>query len=429
MTDWGHNSAFEAIWRSSGGLKLPSILLNGAGNVTRYNNKVPTKPEDVPKTYTIHFEPPDPPRGRPKRYLLRLIISFDSTFIFSIDNHVLKVVASDFVPIKPYTTTSVLVGIGQRYHVIVEARPLPNDGDPPPSDGNFWIRTWKADCFGFNQNLASPGYEKTGLLRYHESDSYPTSSAWQGIPFRCSDEDYINLQPVLRWNVSKPRVNDRYGGVGENFTVQLRPSPEIFPLALFSIGGDEFNHLRIDYGDPTFLHLNYTGKWNPLAVVVPEDYTDSSWVYLVLKGRPGNTFGAHPIHLHGHDFAILQQIENPNFPEQLSLKYDNPPRRDVVLLPNNDYAVIAFKTDNPGIWLMHRHIAFHASFGLAMQILERRQAAADIWPNFKKSDALRQAQRGCDNWNAWWGNCKNWWPGEGKSCGIGDSGFAPDSGI
>ena len=44
------------------------------------------------------------------------------------------------------------------------------------------------------------------------------------------------------------------------------------------------------------------------------------------------------IHLHGHDFAILQQISNARFPEGLSLKLDNPPRRDVVLMPNDGYA-------------------------------------------------------------------------------------------
>ena len=47
------------------------------------------------------------------RYLLRLInTSVDSTFIFSIDGHNLTVIGMDFVPIEPYTNTSVLIGIG-----------------------------------------------------------------------------------------------------------------------------------------------------------------------------------------------------------------------------------------------------------------------------------------------------------------------------
>lgn len=35
--------------------------------------------------------------------------------------------------------------------------------------------------------------------------------------------------------------------------------------------------------------------------------------------------------------------------------------------------------NNPGTWLMHCHIAYYASFGLAMQIMERQKAAAEIW--------------------------------------------------
>ena len=61
--------------------------------------------------------------GRPKRYLLRLInTAFASTYVFTIDNHYLQVVGADFVPMHNFTATSVLVGIGQRYHVIVEAK-------------------------------------------------------------------------------------------------------------------------------------------------------------------------------------------------------------------------------------------------------------------------------------------------------------------
>ncbi|KAI9770556.1 MAG: hypothetical protein M1840_003146 [Geoglossum simile] len=122
LTDWGHNSAFEAIQTK---LENPSILLNGTGNVTRYNNNVPA-PLRIPAPYTIHFDRPK--KGVAKRYLLRIInTSFDSTFVFSIDNHILEIVESDFVPIHPYRNTSVLIGIGQRYHVIVRRTPNPTE--------------------------------------------------------------------------------------------------------------------------------------------------------------------------------------------------------------------------------------------------------------------------------------------------------------
>ena len=72
--------------------------------------------------------------------------------------------------------------------------------------------------------------------------------------------------------------------------------------------------------------------------------------------------------------------------------------------------VIAFKADNPGNWLMHCHIATHASQGLGLQILERQADADKIWPH-GNSHALDEANRVCKNWKAWHSDCHNWWPG------------------
>lgn len=70
-----------------------------------------------------------------------------------------------------------------------------------------------------------------------------------------------------------------------------------------------------------------------------------------------------------------------------------------MLLPNDGFVVIAFKSDNPGSWLMHCHIARHASEGLALQILERQHDASKLIP--KKSPAMKEAQRVCRNWDHW----------------------------
>ena len=126
----------------------------------------------------------------------------------------------------------------------------------------------------------------------------------------------------------------------------------------------------------------------------PEDFNAKDWVFMVIE----SSLGGHPIHLHGHDFAILR-VSNTTFSptEKVSLNRNNPPRRDVVLLPSGGYVVIAFKADNPGTWLVHCHIAFHVSDGLGFQILEDREAAAALWP--PGSPAITEAQRVCRNWD------------------------------
>lgn len=68
-------------------------------------------------------------------------------------------------------------------------------------------------------------------------------------------------------------------------------------------------------------------------------------------------------------------------------------------MPEGGFIIIAFKADNPGSWLMHCHIAVHASMGLALQILERQADAAEMWP--KASPAAQEAATLCSSWNDW----------------------------
>jgi len=68
-------------------------------------------------------------------------------------------------------------------------------------------------------------------------------------------------------------------------------------------------------------------------------------------------------------------------------------------MPNNGFIIIAFKADNPGSWLLHCHIAEHASKGLALQILERQADAAKMWP--PGSPVIEEAATLCSSWTAW----------------------------
>jgi len=68
-------------------------------------------------------------------------------------------------------------------------------------------------------------------------------------------------------------------------------------------------------------------------------------------------------------------------------------------MPASGFIIVAFKADNPGSWLMHCHIAQHASAGLALQILERQEDAAAMWP--KASPAAQVAATLCSSWNEW----------------------------
>jgi Multicopper oxidase len=122
---------------------------------------------------------------------------------------------------------------------------------------------------------------------------------------------------------------------------------------------------RINFSEPTILDLNRTEWPNYLDVITADEVGEDQWIWLLITApddvpSDGSRLfvpAAHPMHLHGHDFALLKQSstnwEIDKKTTELNcrgegIKCDNPPRRDVALLPASGYLIIAFKADNPG---------------------------------------------------------------------------------
>jgi hypothetical protein len=104
----------------------------------------------------------------------------------------------------------------------------------------------------------------------------------------------------------------------------------------------------------------------------------------------------HPIHLHGHDFYVLDQQAGVPWSGDISrLITSNPIRRDTATLPAQGYLVLAFESDNPGAWLMHCHIPFHIAGGLGVQFLERTDEIVSA------NGGLAGVQDGCKSWTKW----------------------------
>jgi len=133
------------------------------------------------------------------RYLLRLVNhSVTTTYIFSIDGHNLTVIEADFVPIEPYTTNHVLLAVGQRYHVVVEATPHVYN-----RKGNYWIRTVPADgCSNFRKATGEPSFvTETGIIRYDPHIEADPDSTKNQFSTQCVDRPNEVLKPILRWDI------------------------------------------------------------------------------------------------------------------------------------------------------------------------------------------------------------------------------------
>ena len=74
-------------------------------------------------------------------------------------------------------------------------------------------------------------------------------------------------------------------------------------------------------------------------------------VELVMINRTGMS---HPMHLHGHQFQVVE-IDGKRFPGAL---------RDTVLVPPGRRVAVVFDTNNPGLWAFHCHLLYHLDAGM-----------------------------------------------------------------
>lgn len=84
---------------------------------------------------------------------------------------------------------------------------------------------------------------------------------------------------------------------------------------------------------------------------------EGEWIKIRFK----HTFGGpHPMHLHGHLFKILTKNGKP--------LTGSPVYADSVLLFSGEEYEVAFKADNPGLWMEHCHNLGHAANGMTMMV-------------------------------------------------------------
>ena len=318
--------------------------------------------------------------------------SAEAMFIFSIDGHDLTVVQTDLVPIHPYQTQSIFVGIGQRYEVIVEAKTPQN-----ATDANYWIRTRVATGCGTVQQSD----ERTGILRYNSTSTATPTTAANDQRVLCEDEPVASLVPMVPWKIeSLAQIQGSLPNYTFEAGIDFNSSN---PLLHGYVRWDLLdNPLYLNYSDPTILHVDQPNfNFGPDYCIVPYDYS-AGYVWLIITGHnitddKTKIPAAHPIHLHGHDFVILDQSTDKFDPAVVTnFNLNNPPRRDVALLYQGGYLALAFRPDNPGVWLVHCHIAWHASSGLALQVYERQP---DIIGHLGGEGALAPVRQGCVSWD------------------------------
>ena len=386
LNDWSHQTA-DALYESaqtSGPPTLTTGLINGT-NVY----------DDAGYRFNVSFT-------EGTTYRLRLVnAAIDSHFKFSIDNHTMEVIATDLVPIVPFNTSVLSIGMGiyspspshlrycilantnhtspgQRYDVIITA-------NQSSVADNFWMRAIPQSACSSNDNSD----DIKGIVYYGSSAGTPETTGYSYTD-SCADEDTSDLVPYVSKTVSsETATEDESVKVAKN-------SDNLFKWYLNS------TTMVVDWDDPTLLQV-YGGatSFNTSNAVIALPDADE-WVYVVIS----TTLAVpHPIHLHGFDFYLLAQGTG-TYSDSVTLNTANPPRRDVAMLPASGYLVLAFETDNPGAWLMHCHIGWHTSEGFGLQWVVRESEIADLidfdslnstcaaWKTYASDDTVEENDSG-----------------------------------
>jgi FtsP/CotA-like multicopper oxidase with cupredoxin domain len=198
-----------------------------------------------------------------KKYLVRLInTSVENFMTIALDGHTMTVIAADFVPITPYTTSSVKINIGQRYDVIIEA-------NQPVS--NYWLRAMVGPCSkNANNGLGSTA---NGIVSYAGASSALPTSTHPSFTNTCADEPAASLIPVVSTTVDS-----------STFAAQVKTLPA-GPSSLTNSNGTVFRWTLngisevVNWADPTLLDIasgqnNQTKSAN--IVTLP---TANTWVF------------------------------------------------------------------------------------------------------------------------------------------------------
>jgi FtsP/CotA-like multicopper oxidase with cupredoxin domain len=303
-----------------------------------------------------------------KTHRLRLVNSgAEPVQRFSIDGHVMTVIANDFVPIQPYNTTVVTLGVGQRADVLVHA-----DG---PRDGVYWMRSNMTSCSLTHQPNA------LAVVYYDDADTnaVPTSTPWDvPDPGNCANDDLGLTHPAYALPLPEPDVTKEFViTVGRNAS----------NITVWAMNGIPY---RGNYNAPPLL-LARTGNFTYDHEWAVHDFGSSATIRIVVIN---NSSAAHPMHLHGFNMYVL--YEGPGLEwDGTIINPENPQRRDVQLVRAHGHVVLQFDAaDNPGMWPFHCHIAWHASAGFFSQFLIQADKVQQMQIPHRVNEV-------CHEWGEW----------------------------
>ncbi|KAK8171366.1 Cupredoxin [Phyllosticta citrichinensis] len=402
INDWYHSDYYDFVEEvmAGGAPKSNNNLIQGRMNYPCANTTAKCTPNAGLSKFAFQTG---------KRHRLRLINgSGEGLQKFEIDNHTLTVIAQDFVPVVPFTVDYISLGPGQRADVVVEATSMPGSA--------VWMRSHLTNDCSLTDSVSPVA---VAAIYYDGADTNAIPDTKSRITEDqlkyCGNDDLDKSEPLFSITPDPaPAVT-----LDVDIKIQWNGTNNVWTLNNHSFHGD--------YNAPILpaVVAGQTSFAPELNVFNLDTKSSESEVRVTFYNHA--SFTSHPMHLHGSDSTILSI--GTGVPDYASLyasnktsalrsrsnstqsssgfitssNRDNPPRRDVIVLPpapSNDvpsHLVVQFKTDNPGAWAWHCHTAAHVSNGLYMTVIQRQ----DELVARTKGQVPQGTQDLCKRWSDW----------------------------
>ncbi|XP_076673352.1 uncharacterized protein LOC143371730 [Andrena cerasifolii] len=399
ILDWTHESGIDKFlnhYYAAGSNKPPNLLVNGLGRFTSVSNGNGASATMPIATFIVQPN---------KRHRFRLVNAevLNCPIELTIDNHTMSVISSDGRDIEPIQVKSLVSYAGERFDFVVHAN---RDVD------NYWIvvrglmdcdeRFTKAyqvavlryegaieeepkaqvtyeretnDSSDRRQlNALNKGTETNGsvsipMLRAMDKNDKsntkePDYQFYVSYDFYKKDNPHFHRSKLYGFNQVKdtkrvltPQLN--------HISMRLPPVPLLSQRD--SIDPSEFCNASTVQG----CERDYCSCTHVLQVAL------DSVVEIVLVDE-GLAYDAnHPFHLHGYQFRVIamerigrnvtvETVKRLDDEGLIRRHLDHAPLKDTVTVPDGGFTIVRFHADNPGYWLFHCHIEFHAEVGMSL---------------------------------------------------------------
>ncbi|CAG5132851.1 unnamed protein product [Candidula unifasciata] len=295
-------------------------------------------------------------------------------FRVSIDEHAIKLLASDGYELQPVVVESFIINSGERYDFEIVTN---------QTEKNYWIRAQTLEV-NVSNHIA------LAILRY------------QGAPDEDPTTERRNCTDLDRCLV----VNCPFSYYPEDTFTDCKPVGTILAAESSNVPGT--SRQQLEDVEEIFLNFAFPGTtWTP-GSVNGRTFQHNKVYQMILVNMGDGRGWAHPVHMHGHSFYVLKQgypqynrttgkvindntdIDcggNRNGTESFcnaarwanaswggnnvpGLHLESPPRKDTIMVPTGGYVVLRIRADNPGLWIIHCHVELHMMDGMALLLNE-----------------------------------------------------------